>query len=284
MKVKRTALFLGLFLLVLANGLLWQAIFNLEGNLKVVFFDVGQGDAIFIETPEGIQILIDGGSSKKILGKLSEEMPFWDKTLDLVILTHPEKDHLGGLNYVLRRYEVENILWTGILRDTKTFEYWQENLENEKANEIIAEEGQRIKAGEAQISIFYPFESLAGKEYKDSNDTSIIARLIFGKNSFLFTGDATKKTEKELLAQEFKLNSDVLKAGHHGSKTSSSGGFLENVIPKIAVISCGKNNPYGHPHQDVLNNLEEFAIKVLRTDERGDIKIISDGEDLKIVN
>ncbi len=277
MKVKRTALFLSLFLLVLANGLLWQALFNLDRNLKVVFFDIGQGDAIFIETPEGIQILIDGGPGKKILEKLSKEMPFWDNSLDLVILTHPEKDHLGGLNYVLRRYEVENILWTGVLRDTKTFEYWQENLESEKANELIAEKGQRIKAGGAQIFILYPLENLEGKEYKNSNDTSIVAQLVFGKNSFLFTGDATKKTEKELLAQEFNLNSDILKVGHHGSKISSKREFLENVSPEIAVISCGKNNPYGHPHQDVLNSLEEFVIKVLRTDEQGDIKIISNG-------
>ncbi len=275
-------LWLILALLFLTNIFVWQKTFDLTNpKLEVVFFDVGQGDAIFIETPQGHQILIDGGPNKKILEKLSEEMPFWDNSLDLVILTHPEKDHVGGLNYVLRRYKVENILWTGVLRDTKTFEYWQENLANEKANEIIAEEGQRIKAGEVQISIFYPLENLAKKEYKNSNDTSIIARLIFEKNSFLFAGDATKKTEKELLAQEFNLNSDVLKVGHHGSKTSSSGEFLENVSPKIAVISCGRNNPYGHPHEQVLRNLENLAIKVLRTDQHGDIKIISDGKSIK---
>jgi len=273
MKTKQTVLLLSLFLLILANLYLWQAVFNLGGNLKVVFFDVGQGDSIFIETSAGHQILIDGGSSNKILSKLAGEIPFWDRTLDLVILTHPEKDHLGGLLWVLDRYEVANVLWTGILRDTNAFKRWQEKLKEEKANKVIAKAGQEIKAGRARIFILYPFESLAGRKYKDSNDTSIVARLIFGKNSFLFTGDATKKTEEKLLAEKVNIDSDVLKVGHHGSKTSTGEEFLEEVSPEIAVISCGRNNSYGHPHEIVLQRLKNFGINILRTDLEGDIKI-----------
>ncbi|MBZ9572861.1 MBL fold metallo-hydrolase [Patescibacteria group bacterium] len=278
MRVKRTALFLSLFLLGLANLYLWGAVFNLDGNLRVSFFDVGQGDAIFIETPKGHQILIDGGSGKKVLEKLAWNLPFWDRTLDLVILTHPEKDHLGGLIWVFNRYKVANILWTGVLRETKVFEEWQEKLEKEGARKVIARAGQKIKAENVQIFILYPLESLEGKFFEaSSNDTSVISQVFFGENSFLFTGDITTKIEKELLEKEVDLSSDVLKVAHHGSKTSTSEEFLEKVTPEIAVISCGKNNPYGHPHQQVLRNLEEFAIKVLRTDQDGNIKIVSNG-------
>ncbi len=264
----------------MANLYLWRAVFSLDENLKVIFFDVGQGDAIFVETPEGHQILIDGGPSKRILGKLAREMPFLDRTLDLVILTHPESDHLRGLNYVLGRYKVENILWTGVLRDTEVFKEWQKALKEEKANEVIAQAGQKIKAGNTKIFILYPFENLKGKKYKDSNDTSVIARLVFYKNSFLFTGDATKKTEQQLLDREVDINSDVLKVGHHGSKTSTSKEFLKEVSPEIAVISCGRNNRYDHPHREVLQNLQDFGITILTTYQKGDVKLISNGRDL----
>jgi len=276
----RNFLILVVVLLFLTNFYLWQYILQLDGNLEILFFDVGEGDAIFVETPQGHQILIDGGPSKKILEKLQMEIPFWDRTLDLVILTHPENDHLRGLNYVLERYKAKNILWNGVLRDTEVFKEWKETLKEEKANEVIAQAGQKIKAGNTKIFILYPFENLKGKKYKDSNDTSVIARLVFYKNSFLFTGDATKKTEQQLLDREVDINSDVLKVGHHGSKTSTSKEFLKEALPEIAVISCGRNNRYGHPHQEVLQNLQDFGITILTTSQKGDIKLISNGKDL----
>ena len=270
--------------LFLANVFVWQALFNLglNNSLEVMFFDIGQGDAIFIETPHGHQILIDGGSDSKILEKLAKEIPFWDKTIDLIVLTHPEKDHMAGLLKVLERYRVEQILWTGIIRNTADYNKWQESIEKEEAEITIAKASQRIKTGRVFLNILYPFESLEGEEFKNSNDTSIISQLIFGNNSFLFTGDAGKSVEKKILSRykEDVINSDVLKVGHHGSKTSTSEEFLEGVSPEIAVISCGKNNPYNHPHQEVLKNLEQFDIKILRTDKNGDIKVISDGNKL----
>jgi competence protein ComEC len=262
------------FFLISVNFFVWQALFNLGPNspLKVIFFDVGQGDAIFIETPHGHQILIDGGSS---LG---------DKTIDLVILTHPEKDHMAGLLKVLERYKVEQILWTGIVRNTADYNKWRELIEKEEAKITIAEASKRVKAGRVSFNILYPFESLEGEGFKNSNNTSIIAQLIFGNSSFLFTGDAGKSIERKILSRykEDVINSDVLKVGHHGSKTSTSEEFLEKVSPEIAVISCGKNNPYNHPHQEVLKNLEKFGIETLRTDINGDIKISSFGKGLKI--
>jgi len=269
------------------NLIVWQIIFYLNGDnsLEVTFFDIGQGDAIFIETPYKNQILIDGGPNSMILEKLAKEMPFWDKTIDLIILTHPEADHITGLLSVLESYNVKRILWTGIVRDTSQYEKWKEMIEKENAEIIIAHSSQGIKIGNVFLNILYPFESLEGEEIKNSNDTSIVSRLRFGNNSFLFTGDITKVSENKIISKEDgNLNSDVLKVSHHGSKTSTSAEFLENVLPDIAVISCGKDNSYGHPHEQVLKSLEELGINILRTDQNGDIKIISNGNYLTTNN
>ncbi len=287
MKTSETIKILAIFLLFWANIFVWEIIFNLDDNLKVVFFDVGQGDSIFIETPPGHQILIDGGpSGKKILEKLSREMPFWDKSLDLIILTHPDFDHLAGLNYVLDSYRVENILWTGVIKENNTFEKWLEKIEKEGAEIFIAQKGQKIKAGQAIFYILHPFEKLEGEIIKNnSNDTSIVSKLVFGETAVLLTGDITSKVEDDLLPRSdlpVGLGADVLKIAHHGSKYSSSKGFIGLLQPKIAVISCGKNNSYGHPDPSVLQILENFAINVLRTDQLGDIEIVSNGNYFKI--
>lgn len=259
-------------------------------NLQIIFFDVGQGDAVFIETPQRYQILIDGGPGSAILEKLGIEMPFWDRTIDLVILTHPERDHVAGLLEVLKRYKVENILWTGIVRDTQEFKEWEKAIEGEKANIKIAQSGQRIKIlpGKLYLEILYPLEDLEGQELKNSNNTSIVSRLVFDENSFLFTGDIQKSAEKELVEKGAekgaKLLLDVLKVSHHGSKNASSKEFIEKVLPEIAVISAGKGNSYGHPHQEVLDILESYGIRILRTDQAGDIKIISDGKNYEVSN
>lgn len=259
--------------LVGMNILSWVIIKELNSsNLEVVFFDVGQGDAIFIETSDGFQALIDGGPGLAVLEKLGQEMPFYDRTIDLIILTHPEHDHYFGLFEVLKRYEIKNILWTGIVRDTAEWEEWMKLLEEEGANIIIAEAGQKIVLSEnVYLSILYPFENLEGQETKYTNDTSIVAELVFNDISFLFTGDISKKIEKELVDEYIDLESDVLKVAHHGSKTSSSLEFIEAVSSDIAVISVGENR-WGHPHPEVLSNLEKFGIQVLITKELEDIK------------
>jgi len=273
-------------ILFLLNVFAWQEAFYLSGanNLKVYFLDVGQGDAIFIETPQSRQILIDGGPDSTIIEKLQDLMPPLDKTIDLVILTHPEKDHMQGLIEVLQRYKIDYILWTGVLRKTPEYQKWIEVLNEEQeqgAKLIIADAQKAVIASGAKINILYPLENLSGQELKDSNDSSIVFSLVFGKNEFLFTGDITSKTERFFLSNEYDLKSDVLKVPHHGSKYSTSDYFLENANPWLAVISSGKENPYGHPTPEVLQRLEKFGIKVLRTDTDGDIKIISDGESIR---
>ena len=281
-KGAREVSFFVLGLLFFLNVSAWLAVYDLNKPqlLEVNFFNVGQGEAIFIETPSRHQILIDGGPSSLILEKLAESLPFWDRTIDLIILTHPEHDHLAGLIEVLKRYKVENILWTGIVRDTSEYDEWVKLIKNEGAKIKIAQASQRINLSTYEVNrhidILYPFENLEGQEFENSNNTSIVAKLIFGENSFLFTGDAYQSVEKKLVSRGWGLNSDVLKVGHHGSKTSTSEEFIKQVSPEIAVISVGKDNPYQHPHQETLDTLEKYGIKILRTDKNGDIKILVD--------
>jgi len=248
---------------------------------------VGQGDSAFIQTPQGHQILIDGGPGSALSEKLSSLMPFWDKTVDFVILSHPEADHMQGLLNILQNYKADYILWTGVKKTAAEYDKWMKVLDYQKnigAKIIIAESGQEIKAGNVLIDTLYPFESLEGKEMKDtSNDSCVVSKIIFGKNSFLFTGDISSVAEKELVNNNAELQSDVLKVAHHGSKYSTSDLFLEAVKPQVAVIEVGKNS-YGHPTPETLQRLDKFGIKVLRTDKDGDVKFISDGKNLKLLN
>ncbi|MDD5433320.1 MAG: ComEC/Rec2 family competence protein [Candidatus Pacebacteria bacterium] len=273
---------LGILVLGLANVFVWQFVFGLAspgGGLKVIFFDIGQGDSIFIETPAKHQILIDGGPSNEAVEKLGKQMPFWDKTIDVVILTHPDYDHLRGLLDVLDNYQVKNILWTGELSEGKTFEAWQEKIEQEGAKIILATAGTKIIAEQVEMDVLYPME-LPEQDSKNNNNSSIVAKMVYGQTKFLFTGDAEKPAEKEMLLQGQDLFSDVLKVAHHGSKSATSLEFLANVKPEIAVISVGARNTYGHPHQEVLSNLLEFGIKVKRTDQQGDISLFSNGQNI----
>lgn len=282
---RKTALYITGVLLIL-NVFAWKEVFLLAGSsyLKVYFLDVGQGDSIFIETPQRHQILIDAGPDSIVLQKLQEIMPAKDMSLDLVILTHPEKDHLMGLLDVLQRYKIDYVLWTGVVRDTAEYKEWVELLEKaeqEGTRVLIAKEDTKLKAGDVVIDTLYPFEYLEGKELKStSNDSCVVSKVVFGKDSFLFTGDITSKVEKELISKESDLASDVLKVAHHGSKYSTSDEFLENVEAKIAVISAGKDNYYGLPAPEVLQRLEKFGIQTLRTDKDGDVKIESDGKNI----
>jgi competence protein ComEC len=284
--MKKSFCFFNFFFVIILfflNLIAWSVLWDLNDSyLKVIFFDVGQGEAIFIESPQKHQILIDGGPNFSLLEKLGKVMPFWDRDIDLIILTHPEKDHLTGLLEVLKKYNVENVLWTGIVRKTVAYQSWESLLSQEKAKIFFARANQKIIAGEVHLDIFYPFENLRGREFENSNDTSIVTKLVFGRNSFLFTGDISKKVEKSLSEANLDLKANVLKIAHHGSKTSTSEEFVQKVKPDFAVISLGKNNNYGHPHREVLDILKKYDIEILRTDEKGDIKFLSQGERLKI--
>lgn len=245
-----------------------------ERPLEVVFLDVGQGDAIYIETPLGSQVLIDGGRDRRVLRELSKVMPFWDRSIDLVIATHPDADHIGGLVDVLEAFQVDYLMDTEVKNDTPVFRSYTAAVKTEAVERIPPARGTQITLDDNVILTVLSREVVAAS---NTNDASIVARLDYGDTSFLFTGDATKEIERELLGLHDVLDSDVLKVGHHGSDTSTSSEFVSAVSPSIAVISVGKGNSYGHPTKNVLDTLSDQTVRVLRTDEVGTIRLMSDG-------
>lgn len=260
-------LLISLFLIALFLVLLFFGLKDKEEEIELIFFDVGQGDSIYIEIGETFQVLIDGGPDAKVLEKLSNEMPFYDRDIELIVLTHPDSDHLYGLLEVLRNYNVKRILWTGFKTETADWQEWKELIGEEGSDIILAKSGQKIVLSqESFLEIIHPLEELG----EDSNDTSIAGFLKIKEHSILLTGDISGKKEKELL-ERYNLKADLLKIAHHGSKTSSTEEFLEEVSPKKAIISVGVNK-WGHPSEEVLKRLENFGIEVLLTKESGDIK------------
>jgi competence protein ComEC len=273
--------FLILLTLLILNLLVLPFVILLSfgAYLEVSFFDVGQGDSIFIKTPNNYQVLIDGGPNyTSVLNGLSREMPFNDKEIDLVILSHPESDHMTGLLSVLENYKVDNIIWTGIEKEGVKFETWKRMIREEGANIYYAKLGDKVIMGDTILDIINPKESLTGKTFKESNDTAVVSKLSYKDSSFLFTGDISSKIESGLT----DIDVDVLKVPHHGSKYSTSEDLLSKTSPLISVIQVGKNS-YGHPTKEVLTRLDNFGIKVLRNDINGDIKIVSDGINYKII-
>src|SRR3989344_5906076 len=282
-------IFLGLVaVLFLLNIVVWQDVFDFAGPryLKVTVLDVGQGDSIFIETPAMRHILIDGGPDTSVLEKLSRQLPFWQRRLDMVILTHPDADHVAGLLHVLKRYRVDYMVWSGGVRDGGNYEECITLLEKQKnqgGNVIIAKSGLQIKSGNAVLDVLHPFKDLSGEFLgKEGNDAGVVMQLEYGAKSFLFTADISNKVEQAMIDEKVDVLSDVLKVAHHGSKYSSSEAFLQAVSPSLAVISSGKKNMYGHPAPEALQRLEKFGITTLRTDQDGDVEMISDGESIKL--
>jgi competence protein ComEC len=205
------------------------------------------------------------------LEKLSKNMPFWDRTLDLIVLTHPDHDHIFGLLEVLKSYEVENILWTGVFKKSAEHKEWVDLIEKEGSNIIISQKDLKIFSKNTEMEVVYPLEVLENEEVRNFNDSSIVLKLDFKESTFLFTGDITSSAERVLK----DIDTDLLKVAHHGSKESTSEEFLKETSPIIAVISSGENNSYGHPHKEVLERLK--GVEVLRTDKKGDIEIINNG-------
>ena len=265
------ALFLGVVFV-------WYAVLaETRNGLKVVFLDVGQGDAIFIEAPNGNQVLIDGGPNKAVLRELAKQMPFYDRSLDGIIVTHPHLDHYGGFADVINNYKINFEMDSGNDNpESKGFDIYIKKLEEEKAKRIFAKRGMMVNLDKGiYLDILLP---VINKEGLSAHDEMVVIRLVYGNNSFLLTGDMEDNLENFLLSLGDNLKSDVLKVGHHGSLTSTSESFLGWVKPSLAIISVGKNNKYGHPKKEILDRLAKFEIPTLRTDEKGTIVIKSDGE------
>jgi competence protein ComEC len=237
-------------------------------ELKIVFLDVGQGDAILIEQGSK-QILIDGGpSGQTLLNKLGKHVPFWDRNIEMVIVTHPDADHITGLVDVMQNYKVGIIVETLAVSDSQIFKKLEETIREKNIEKIEAQRGEKIILNEmASMDILSP-GSEAPINSNDTNASSIVAKLSFADNSFLFTGDLSSEREADLA----NIKADVLKVAHHGSKYSTGEEFLKAVSPEDAVISVGKNNRYGHPAPEALERLKSKNIRILRTDEMGDIE------------
>lgn len=272
-----------IFLFVIAI-VIWIGVF-IEAKqsqiLKVDFFDIGQGDAIFIETGDKKQILIDGGPNSSILEKIGRAIPFYDRYIDVIVLTHPEQDHLNGLIEIIKRYNVGAIITNGIVRNTSQYREWMKIIEQKNIPLYIAQKGGKVDFGNGiNLDILYPFENMDNKELSDSNNYSIVSKLVYKNFDALFTGDIEKNVEKKLVKSGIDLKSDILKIAHHGSKTSTSEEFLKAVDAIMAIIQMGKDNQYGHPHQEVLERLKN--LRVLQTGKHGDVEVFSNGEFLSI--
>ena len=252
--------------------------------LAVHFLDIGQGDGILIRTPDKRTIIVDGGPDNSLVYKLGEFLPFYERDIDLLILTHPDADHLISFVELLKRYRVHHALITGIADDRPTYQAFLELLAAQRTAVLIAGSVTRIPVGsEVMIEILYPFASLFNQVPEDSNDSSIIFSLHYGEHQFLFTGDASVAVEHALLQAGVAVQADVLKIGHHGSDTSTSQEFLEAVAPSIAVIQVGKDNKFGHPHRRVLDRLDAHSVATFINSLTGDITIQSDGHILRVI-
>ena len=258
----------------------WAAVFQLghRSALRFYVFDIGQGDAIFFETPDRYQILIDGGGDGRVIQKLGSVMPFWDRTLDLVILTHPHADHLSGLIDVLRRYRVGAIIESGAIYNTPEVGSWEREKEKQDLRSVAALAGMTVSLGrDTTLKILSPLSNVSGRRFSNVHEADIVSELFYGSTTILLTGDAEDALEADLIRRHLIAPAQILKVGHHGSRTSTSNLLLETVRPEIAVISVGAKNRYGHPHAEILERLKSFGIKIFRTDESGDLVFESDG-------
>jgi competence protein ComEC len=272
---------------VAVTALIWIAAATVpDGKLHVVFIDVGQGDAIFIETPSGQQVLVDGGPDPlEAVQFLGARMGFADRSLGLVVLTHPHADHAVGLAEVLKRYQVRWILETGEEHMGPAYAAWRLAVGEEDAAIVHAQEGQIWSIGDGvSIQVLNPPAKPLRGTSSDVNNSSVVLRIAYGQRSFLLTGDIFEEGEDWMVRQGASLDSDVLKVAHHGSRTSSSEDFLNKVTPRFAVVSVGRENRFGHPHPDTLEMLREKTGEgaVLTTAEHGTIEMMTDGERLEV--
>ncbi|HVW66531.1 MAG TPA: ComEC/Rec2 family competence protein [Candidatus Peribacteraceae bacterium] len=227
----------------------------------VRFFDVGQGDSIFITGPHGEQILVDGGPDLTALEDLGQSMPFFDRSIDWLILTHPHLDHVASFPEILKRYRVGHVLITGADYSNGRYEEFLSELHDQNVPVMIADPSKDLHFTDGlTLDVIYPPPIYFDKTVAHIHDTCIVFKMIYGSGSILFTGDAEAKTEQALMNEHLNLHADILKVGHHGSLTSSSSGFLLAVHPQLAIISVGKGNTYGLPKQTILDRLTHFGI------------------------
>ncbi len=244
------------------------------GQMEVHFIDVGQGDAVLIKSADA-SMLVDAGDDSKGTAIQNYLQKQGIERLNYLVLTHPDSDHIGGAPVIIEKFEIDQVFLSDFEKDNSTYRKLVQALDNKGLVGSTPSVGQVFSLGDAQVTILGPCDT-----YSDPNNASLALLVQNGEDSFLFTGDAEEEGELAMLESGLSLKADVYKAGHHGSKTSSSEAFLDAVQPEFAVISCGEGNSYGHPSAQTLNSFRSRGIQVFRTDEQGSIVAVSDGENI----
>ncbi len=277
--MKRTLFFCGCALLCIF--LVGREIFLGGADLlQLHLFAIGQGDAILLVTPSGDQIVVDGGPNLQLLEHLGDTIPFTDRSIELLILTHPDADHLTALPELLRRYRVEHILLSGIPHNSSRYTAVLNEISPETQVLLPDPEFDFEFSDGVTLDVVWPTPEALTRSDFESNDTSVVLRVLYKNQSILLTGDAEAPAEAAILASGANIRSTILKVGHHGSRTSSSTGFLLAVQPELALISAGKDNSFGHPHPEILERFATLGIPVRSTVEEGTISLLLDGENL----
>ncbi|HRH31172.1 MAG TPA: ComEC/Rec2 family competence protein [Candidatus Paceibacterota bacterium] len=260
---------------------------NSSELLQVSFLDVGQGDAIYIKAPNGNDMLIDGGKTSASLSKkLKTAMSSGDTSIDVILETHPDADHIGGLPMLIENYSVGQFIEPGISSGSKLYGTLLSAISSRKVPHVIARTGMKIVLDQERGIAFTVLAPASIYKGQDTNDASIVGILSYGEQSFMLTGDAGVPTENEMLKSiadekikgvSIDISADVLKLGHHGSRTSSSEAFLKAVHPSTAIVSAGCDNSYGHPHKEVVDRVMQMKILTFSTCESGTITFMTDG-------
>lgn len=262
-----------------------------DGKLHIVFCNVGQGDAAYVRFPDGRDMVVDGGPNDSIIGCLSRHMPFWDRSIDLVVLSHPQKDHLQGLLAVLERYSVEYVVKSDVGNTTEGYQEFMDEIIKNRNKVRLVTAGEQIRIGNSFLTMVWPSNSqiarvkgnVLGTTTEDLNDFCVVFWLRYGNFDAFFPGDADAHVEKYYTGEQLADGEvELLKVPHHGSKTGMTDAFISWIHPKIAVISVGKNT-YGHPSSEAISLLEGIGAHIYRTDKEGDIEVVSDGRIFKVL-
>jgi len=281
--MKKWSIFVAVLMIANLYAFNYAKFLRPNNTLQVSFLDIGQGDAVYIRAPNGNDVLIDSGPDDSVIQKLHEVMPSFDQDIDMIIETHPDKDHIAGFAQVFEKYQVNNFLHSEISSGTSFDITLHEHAKNEPAmNDILARRGERIildKKYGVYMDVLFPDQDTS--RFKETNDASSIVRLVYGSKSFIINGDAPISVEQFLARNDKQgLKSTVLKLGHHGSKTSTSDEFLDVVQPEYAIVSAGKNNSYHHPNTTVVTRVKSRQIPILSTIDLGTITFYTNGQEL----
>lgn len=262
-----------------------------DGKLHIVFCNVGQGDAAYVRFPDGRDMVVDGGPNDAVIGCLSRHMPFWDRAIDLVVLSHPQKDHMQGLISVLARYKVTYVIKSDVANTSEGYKEFMDEIAKNNIKVRLVTAGEQAKIGNTSLSMIWPSNSqiarvkgnVLGTTTEDLNDFCVVFWLQYGTFDAFFPGDADQHVENYYTGGPLADGQvELLKVPHHGSKTGMTEAFLSWLHPQTAVISVGKNS-YGHPATEALSMLEKVGAQIHRTDKEGDIEVVSDGRSWRIL-